>query len=93
VRGVPLAPNLALLEDRPDVVLDVEIDVVLANILGPLLEGVPGIPVLLLQVLESIVVLQGIAEELPRVRGSAPPLSAFHGSYTLVHRDLGPPSK
>jgi hypothetical protein len=33
------------------------------------LEGVPGIPVLLLQVLESIIVLQGIPEELPRVRG------------------------
>jgi hypothetical protein len=45
-----------------------ELDVVLANILGPLLEGVPGIPVLLLQILESIVVLQGIPDELPRVR-------------------------
>jgi hypothetical protein len=46
-----------------------ELDVVLANILGPLLEGVLGIPVLLLQILEAIVVLQGIPEELPRVRG------------------------
>jgi hypothetical protein len=44
-----------------------ELDVVLANILGPLLEGVPGILVLLLQILEAIVVLQGIPEELPRV--------------------------
>jgi hypothetical protein len=48
-----------------------KLDVVLANILGSLLEGVPGIPLLLLQVqvLESIIVLQGIPEELPRGRG------------------------
>jgi hypothetical protein len=46
-----------------------ELDVVLANILGPLLEGIPGIPLLLLQILEAIVVLQGIPEELPRVSG------------------------
>jgi hypothetical protein len=46
-----------------------ELDVVLANILGPLFEGVPGIPVLLFEVLESIVTLQGISKELTRVRG------------------------
>jgi hypothetical protein len=60
-----------LIRDRASQVCKglLELDVVLANILGSLLEGIPGIPVLLLQVQESIVVLQGIPEELPRVRG------------------------
>jgi hypothetical protein len=46
-----------------------KLEVVLANILGSLLEGIPGIPLLLLQIPECIIVLQGIPEELPRVRG------------------------
>jgi hypothetical protein len=63
-----------------------ELDIVLANILGgPLLESVSGIPVLLLQVLEAIVVLQGLPKELPRVRGLGTAVSRLP---RLVH--IGP---
>jgi hypothetical protein len=45
-----------------------ELDVVLANILGPLFEGIPGIPILLFEVLEFIVTLQSFPKELTRVK-------------------------
>jgi hypothetical protein len=45
-----------------------ELHIVLGDILSsPLTETFPGIPVLLLQILEAIFVFQGLPEELPRV--------------------------
>jgi hypothetical protein len=63
--------------------------------MGPLLEGVPGIPILLFEVLESVVTLQGIPKELPRVRGldtTIGPLSRLvhtgpHGPWTTLQKE------
>jgi hypothetical protein len=54
-----------LIRDRASQIREglLKLDVVLTDILGPLFEGIPGIRVLLFEILESIVTLQGIPKD------------------------------
>jgi hypothetical protein len=74
-----------------------ELDGVLCDaLIGAHLQTVPGVTVLLVQILETVICLKRYTEKLTRVTklaGSAPRFAFLYASYTIVHKDLGPPSK